>query len=181
MQHIYNRKRFDQKADFSSMLLSGTDIDFFAEVKRKLYLMVEWKCVGAGLPFGQMSAFRTHVHDLGQVKPAFHVVAFHDTRPEESMGGENSYVAQVFYRLPNMTSAKEYTYDAEEVPTLNQWLADFSYEWRLQHILKEVRPLPLWEGIPQVKEEPWDGETQWPAPSAFFDHIRPIRQSYECV
>ena len=178
MQHIYSPQRFNQKADFSGVLLPGTDIDFFSEYGNKLYVVVEWKCVGAGLPPGQMMGFKRLVNDLGQVKPVFVVVAYHDTHPSENIDGKNSRVAQVFYRLPNMTKMDDYIYEAGDLPTLNEWLGDFSYEWRLQRVLK-ARPVPLWEGIPAIVEEDWDGTTQPQGPSAFFDHIRPVRHSFE--
>lgn len=178
MTHIFNPDRFHQKADFGNMLIAGTDVDFFAEIRDRLYLMVEWKCAGAGLPPGQRLAFKRLVSDLGQVKPTFHVVAYHDTQPTETIHGENSMVASVMYRIPNMASGQEYIYDSGDLPTLNQWLGDFSYEWRLQQVLR-ARPVPMWEGIPRIQHEDWDGTTQTDGPSAFFDDIRPVRHAFE--
>lgn len=174
---INNRPRFNQKADFSNMLFSGTDIDFFAEVDTRLYLLVEWKSLGTGLPMGQSLGFKRHTKDLGKVKPTFHVIAYHDTTPDEAIHGENSFVAQVMYRLPNMTRMEEYHYE-NEVPSLNQWLADFSYQWRVQKVLRSG-PIPLWEGIPQIDLESWDRVSQPKGPSAFFDHIKPLVEAYE--
>lgn len=178
--YIYNAARFHQKANFQNMLMAGSDIDFFCEVRNKIYIFVEWKTVGTGLPTGQALGYRRLVSDLGQVKPSFCVVAYHDTNPQDDIDGENSFVGEVFYRLPNMSSHQHYIYD-EQRCSLNEWLADFSAEWRLQHIIKaQKKGLVLWEGVPQVNRQDWDGE-QLEAPSAFFDHIRPVRQAYEYV
>jgi hypothetical protein len=38
---IKSPARFNQKADFSNILLSGTDVDFFAEIDNKFYVLVE--------------------------------------------------------------------------------------------------------------------------------------------
>lgn len=179
MTQILNQARFDQKADFNGLLLAGTDIDFFSEIDRKLYLLVEWKCSGTDLPKGQRIGFERHTNDLGQVKPTFHVVAYHDTEPTELIKGTNSTVGSVFFRLPNMPKFERYNYRVQQRPTLNQWLGDFSYEWRLQKVLTTHSPLHLWEGIPQICLETWDRVEQPKGPSAFFDHIRSLRQAYE--
>jgi len=176
-KQIYNPARFNQKADFGNVLMPGTDIDFIAEIGDRLYIMVEWKTLGAGMPPGQALCFKRLARDLGQVKPTFHVVAHHDTNPNDPIDGNNSFVTQVFYRLPNMTRADEYIY-ADEAPSLNEWLGDFSYEWRLRKVLR-CRPVPLWEGIPKVNLEDWDRVSQPKGPSAFFDLIRPVRHSFE--
>ena len=176
-KHVYNPARFNQKADFGQVLLPGTDIDFIAEIGDRLYIMVEWKSAGTGMPTGQAMCFKRLARDLGKVKPTFHVVAYHNTHPSEPIHGDNSFVAQVIYRLPNMTRADEYFYE-DEAPSLNEWLGDFSYEWRLKGVLR-CRPVPLWEGIPKVNLEDWDRVSQPQGPSAFFDHIRPVRHSFE--
>ena len=177
--HIFNEARFNQKANFNSMIMAGSDIDFFCEIKDKMYLFVEWKTFGTSLPRGQSVGYRRLTTDLGLSKPTFTVVANHDTTPSEYITGDNSYVTEVFYRLPNMQFQDRYFYEEGEYPTLNEWLADFSYEWRLQHILQaQKNKLILWEGVPQVDRDNWDGE-QVRGPSAFFDYIRPVRQAFE--
>ena len=176
--HIYNPARFHQKANFGNLLMAGSDIDFFCEVRDKLYIFVEWKTKGSGLPTAQALAFRRLSSDLGQVKPVFTVVAFHDTTPDEDIHGDNSFVGEVYYRLPNMSAKEHYIYEGD-TPSLNEWLADFSYEWRLQHILQaRQKQLVLWEGIPQIDRDNWDG-VQVEGPSAFFDHLRPVREAFE--
>lgn len=175
---IYNPDRFNQKADFENLLFAGTDIDFFTEINDKLYLMVEWKCQGAGLPYGQALGFKRLTRDLGQVKPTFLVTAYHHTTTDQSIDGDNSFVGQVFFRLPNMTRMEEFIYSEDESPTLNQWLSDFSYEWRIQKVLK-FEKVSLWEGMPRVNMATWDRVSQSVGPSALFDHIRPVRHSFE--
>lgn len=170
--HINNNDRFHQKADFSNVLMAGTDVDFITEIGNQLYVAVEWKVIGNGMPAGQALCFKRLVRDLGKVKPVFHVVAYHDTQASEPINGGNSFVGQVLYRLPNMARADEYFYEGD-TPSLNEWMGDLSYEWGIQRILK-FRPVPLWEGIPKVDLETWDGVSQPKGPSAFFDHIRPL-------
>ena len=170
--HINNNDRFHQKADFSNVLMAGTDVDFITEIGNQLYVAVEWKVIGNGMPAGQALCFKRLVRDLGKVKPVFHVVAYHDTKASEPIDGDNSFVGQVLYRLPNMARADEYFYEGD-TPSLNEWMGDLSYEWGIQRILK-FRPVPLWEGIPKVDLETWDGVSQPKGPSAFFDHIRPL-------
>lgn len=173
---IMNPARFHQKADFSNILLSGTDVDFFSEVDNKYYLLVEFKSKGAMLLAGQAIGFNRLASDLGRVKPTFHLIAYHDTEVSDSIHGDNSFVRQVIYRLPNMPKHENYYYKAG-VPSLNQWLGDFSYEWRIQKVLKKGC-VPLWEGLPVVGDD-WDKVSQPKGPTAFFDHIRPVRYSYE--
>jgi len=174
---IMNRARFNQKADFSNIVLSGTDVDFFTEIDNKYYVLIEWKSRFANMPTGQTIGFNRLAADLGQIKPVFHLIAYHDTEVTHSIHGDNSYVRQVIYRLPNMAKHENYYYKAG-VPSVNQWLGDFSYEWRIQKILKKGS-VPLWEGIP-VADDNLAVITQPTGPSAFFDHIREIRHSYEC-
>lgn len=174
--HINNHDRFHQKADFSNVLLAGTDVDFITEIGNQLYVAVEWKMAGNGMPAGQALCFQRLVRDLGKVKPVFHVVAHHNTQPSDPIDGDNSFVAQVLYRLPNMTRGAEYIYE-DDAPSLNQWMGDLSYEWKIKKVLR-FGPVPLWEGIPQVDTETWDRVSQPKGPSAFFDHIRPISDAY---
>jgi hypothetical protein len=180
MNHINNQARFSQKSDFSQVTLWGSDIDFFSEIAGKCYILVEWKTEGTGLPHAQELAFRRFVQDMGQVKPVFCVIAEHDTHPSEAITGHNSLVKRVRYRLPSMHTSDEYLYE-DETPTLNQWLSDCALELRFKNSI--FRGVPeFWEGFPVMlcsEEEAYAYEyiediPKKPAPSAFFDHIRPV-------
>ena len=186
MNHIYDQARFDQRSDFSEVTFWGSDVDFFSEVNGKAYILVEWKCAGKSLPRGQELGFRRLVSDLGQVKPSFLVVAEHRTTPDEAINGNNSKVISVRYRLPNMHSASEYFYE-DMLPTLNQWLSDFSLEFVVpERMLRSS--LELWEGFdgPMLCSEDEanryeyieDVPREYSKPSEFFDHIRPVRDAY---
>jgi hypothetical protein len=125
---------------------------------------------------GQSIGFNRLANDLGQVKPTFHLIAFHTTETKDNIHGDNSYVRQVIYRLPNMPKQQNYFYNSS-MPTVNQWLADFAYEFRVQKVLCKGC-VPVWEGIPVLGDD-WDKVSQPKGPLAFFDQIRPIRHSYE--
>ena len=184
MDHIYNEARFNQSSDFSNVVLWGSDMDYFSEVADKAYITVEWKCVGQALPRGQELGFRRLVNDLGKVKPTFLVVAEHETDPSEPIHGDNSHVVSVRYRLPNMYKSEEYLY-GEDVPTLNQWLSDFSLYFSVPHRMYRGTP-HFWEGHPVQLVSDEEANTyeyiedvpRKPAPSAFFDHLRPVRDAY---
>ena len=184
--HIHTPARFNQKADFSNILLPGTDVDFFTEIDDKFYVLVEWKSRNVVLPMGQSIGFNRLANDLGKVKPTFHLIAYHTTETKDSIHGDNSFVRQVIYRLPNMSKQQNYFYKSE-VPTVNQWLADFSYEFRVQKVLSKGC-VPVWEGVPVVGDDldgipvigdDCNGIPQTQGPSAFFDQIRPKRHAYE--
>lgn len=184
MQHVYNQSRFNQQSDFSHVALWGSDIDFFSEVADKAYIKVEWKCLGQSLPWGQELGFKRFVHDMGQVKPTFSVIAEHSTDPSEFINGDNSYVRAVRYRLPNMHKSDEYLY-METRPTLNQWLSDFTLEFRIAD--RMLRGVPqFWEGwsVPLCTKEDslsYDFIEDIPkstAPSEFFDYIRPVTEAH---
>jgi hypothetical protein len=174
-KHIHSPARFNQKADFGNVLIQGTDVDYLTDINDDIWLMVEWKSGNTGLPSGQAICFKRLTRDLGRIKPAFHLIAHHDTDPNNPINGNNSYVSQVLFRLPNMTYQDDYIYE-DDKPSLNEWLGDLSYEFRIQKILR-FGPIPLWEGIPNVED--WDGVTQTAGPSAFFDKLRPVKDSYE--
>ena len=186
MNHIYNPSRFDQRSDFSGVTLWGSDIDYFSEVAEKAYIVVEWKCQGKELPRGQSIGFKRLINDLGQIKPSFLVVAEHSTSPDDAIHGDNSKVVRVNYRLPNMHTSSQYLYDGP-LPSLNQWLSDFSLEFRIPHRMNR-NTLNLWEGYagPMLcSEEEADGyeyiediPRMYPAPSEFFDHLRPVKDAY---
>ena len=186
MNHIFDRARFDQQSDFSNVTMWGSDMDYFSEVAEKAYTAVEWNCAGQELPRGQEICFRRLISDLGQVKPCFLVVAEHNTSPEEAIHGDNSKVVRVNYRLPNMHTSSQYLYDGP-LPSLNQWLSDFSLEFRIPHRMNRNTP-SFWEGYagPMLSSEEEangfeyieDIPRMYPATSAFFDHIRPVKDAY---
>lgn len=186
MNHIFNKARFEQQSDFSNVTLWGSDIDFFSEVADKAYIAVEWKCAGQELPRGQEIGFRRLISDLGQVKPSFLVVAEHTTQPSDAISGNNSKVVRVNYRLPNMHAPNQYLYEGP-LPSLNQWLSDFSMEFKTPQRMLRGTP-SFWEGYagPMLcSEEEADGyeyiediPRMYPATSEFFDHLRPVKDAY---
>jgi len=186
MNHIFNKARFEQQSDFSNVMMWGSDIDYFSEVADKAYIAVEWKCAGQELPRGQEIGFRRLVSDLGQVKPSFLVVAEHSTSPDDAIHGDNSKVVRVNYRLPNMHAPGQYLYDGQ-LPSLNQWLSDFTLEFQIPHRMNR-NTLHPWEGYagPMLCSEDEangyeyleDIPRMYPAPSEFFDHLRPVKDAY---
>lgn len=180
MEHIFNKARFNQAADFSKVTLWGSDVDYFSEVANKCYVLVEWKTKGTALPHGQELAYRRFVQDMGNVKPVFCVVAEHETETSDTIHGENSLVKCVRYRFPNMPKSDEYFYEYQR-PTLNQWLSDFAVEFRIGPNMMRNTP-EFWEGFPKqlCSDEEADAYEyiedvpRMPAPSEFFDHIRPV-------
>ena len=187
MNHIYNQARFNQSSDFSNVTLWGSDIDYFSEVAERAYIAVEWKCAGQALPRGQELGFGRLVNDLGKVKPSFLVVAEHNTHPDDPIHGDNSYVVSVRYRLPNMYKSEEYRY-GEDVPTLNQWLSDFSLHYLIPHRMHRGTP-HFWEGFPQQLVSDEEANTykyiedvprRYPdgGPKGFFDYTRTVRDAY---
>lgn len=170
MKHIFNQARFDQKADFSQVCLQGTDVDFFVEVGRKAFIFVEFKTAGTGIPTGQRIAFNRLVDAAGITVPSFLLLAEHRTTTDETIHGRNSYVRAVSYRFPSMARQEEYAFD-EHMPSVNQWLSDFTLAFQLRQ--KLTLPRELWDGFPLVVDGA-DGEPLVETHEGFWTHIRPI-------
>ncbi|MDG1739185.1 MAG: hypothetical protein P8L68_07060 [Paracoccaceae bacterium] len=152
--HIFNHARFSQKADFNQVSFFGTDIDWFTEIANRAYVLADFKCRGTGMGGGQRLAFSRLVNAIGASKPCFMLTAEHSTDPSEAIHGDNSYVTSVLYRLPAMHKYSEYIFDGD-CPSLNEWLSDLSFYFRLHKKLK-ARPT-YWEELPAISETEWEG------------------------
>jgi hypothetical protein len=168
--HIFNIDRFNQSADFSQVALQGTDVDFFVEVAGKAFIFVEFKSAGTGIPTGQRIAFTRLVDAAGLTVPSFLLLAEHRTDTKDSIHGRNSFVRAVTYRFPGMMRQEEYAFD-EHMPSVNQWLSDFTLAFQLRQ--KLTLPRELWDGFPLVVDGP-DGEPLVERHEGFWTHIRPI-------
>ena len=168
--HVFNMDRFTQSADFSQVALQGTDVDFFVEVAGKAFIFVEFKTAGTGIPTGQRIAFSRLVDASGQTVPSFQLLAEHQTKTTEAIHGGNSFVRAVTYRFPSMMRQEEYAFD-DVMPSVNQWLSDFTLAFRLRQ--KLTLPRQLWDGFPLVSEGP-DGEPLVERHYGFWTHIQPI-------
>jgi hypothetical protein len=168
--HIYNAGRFNQSADFSQVALQGTDVDFFVEVAGRAFIFVEFKSAGTGIPTGQRIAFTRLVEAAGQTVPSFQLLAEHRTNTTDAIHGGNSYVRTVTFRFPSMMRHEEYAFD-EHMPSVNQWLSDFTLAFRLRQ--KLTLPRELWDGFPLVVDGP-DGQPLVERPHGFWTHIQPI-------
>ena len=170
MTHIFNMARFNQPADFSQVALQGTDVDFFVEVAGKAFIFVEFKSAGTGITTGQRLAFNRLVDAAGITVPSFLLLAEHRTSTKESIHGPNSFVRAVSYRFPSTMRQEEYAFD-EHMPSVNQWLSDFTLAFQLRK--KLTLPRELWDGFPLVVDGP-DGQPTVERHEGFWTHIRPI-------
>ena len=170
MTHIFNMARFNQHADFSQVALQGTDVDFFVEVAGKAFIFVEFKSAGTGISTGQRIAFTRLVNAAGLTVPSFLLLAEHRTTTDESIHGANSFVRAVSFRFPSMMRQEEYAFD-EHMPSVNQWLSDFTLAFQLRQKLTLERE--LWDGFPLVVDGP-DGQPMVERHEGFWTHIRPI-------
>lgn len=90
-------QRAAQARDYSGLLygaITPTDLDGLLDFHNAFWVLFELKLAGTPLPYGQRLALQRLCRDLARVKPAYVLVAEHETRAEQPIQAADCWLVE---------------------------------------------------------------------------------------